>query len=107
MATITQPHAPGLPVSSGVVFQDMTWDDYEAMLHIVGERLIRVLYDRGTMEVLMPSFGHKDDAHLLGRMIDTLTDELGIPVKVGRTTPPTSVTVGPPDPERTRRCPIT
>jgi hypothetical protein len=37
------------------------------MLHIVGERPIRVIYDRGTMEVFMPSFGHDEDAHLLGR----------------------------------------
>jgi Uma2 family endonuclease len=84
MATISPLSAP--TPTPGVVFEDVTWDDYEAMLRIVRERPIRVIYDRGRMEVFMPSFGHEDDAHLLGRMVDTLTDELNIPVKAGRTT---------------------
>jgi Uma2 family endonuclease len=82
MATISTPRPP----TPGVVFHGVTWDDYEAMLRIVGERPIRVTYDRGRMEVFMPSFGHEDDAHLLGRMVETLTDELDIPVKAGGTT---------------------
>jgi Uma2 family endonuclease len=88
MATITPPRAPVSfdPASSGVVFRDVGWSDYGAMLRIVGERPIRVIYDRGTMEVFMPSFGHEEDAHLLGRVVETLTDELDIPVKAGRTT---------------------
>jgi Uma2 family endonuclease len=70
----------------GVVLHDVTWNDYEDMLRIVGERPIRVTFDRGSMEIFMPSFGHEDDAHLLGRMVESLTDELDIPVKAGRTT---------------------
>jgi Uma2 family endonuclease len=81
MATASQ-----IPLTSGVVFRDVTWDDYEAQLRIVGERPIRVTYDQGTMEVFMPSFGHEDDAYRLGWMVDTLTEELDIAVKAGRTT---------------------
>ena len=88
MATITRPSAPTLPEPTppGVVFRGVTWGDYEAMLRIVGDRPIRVIYDRGTMEVFMASFGHEDDAHLLGRVVETLTDVLDVPVKSGRTT---------------------
>ena len=88
MATVTQPQpaAKLIPSSSGVVFGGVSWADYEAMLKIVGDRPIRVTYDRGTMEVSMPSFGHEDDAHLLGRIVDTLADQGDIPVKSGRTT---------------------
>ena len=86
MATVTHPTMPGPAITPGVVFQGVTWDDYEAMLRIVGERPIRVTYDRGRMEVFMPSFGHEDDAHLLGLMVESLTDELHIPVKAGRST---------------------
>jgi Uma2 family endonuclease len=78
--------ASPLKPSSGVVFHDVTWADYEAQLRIVGDRPIRVTYEQGTMEVFMPSFGHEDDAYRLGRMVDTLTEELDIPVKAGRTT---------------------
>jgi Uma2 family endonuclease len=56
------------------------------MLRIVGDRPIRVTYDQGTMEVFMPSFGHNGDAFLLGRMVDLLTEELGISAMGGDTT---------------------
>jgi Uma2 family endonuclease len=81
MATATP-----IPSSSGVVFHDVTWAEYEAQLQIVGERPIRVTYDQGTMEVFKPSLGHEDDAYLLGRIVDTLTEELNMAVKAGRTT---------------------
>src|SRR5262245_7087525 len=74
------------PASPGVVFHDVTWEDYEAMLRIVGERAIRVTFDQGIMEVFMPSFGHERDAYLLGRMVDVLTEELEIAVEGGDTT---------------------
>jgi Uma2 family endonuclease len=86
MTTATAGSRRRTTVSTGVVFHDVTWDDYEAMLRIVGERRIRVTYDQGTMEVFMPSFGHDSDAYLLGRMVDTLTEELEIPVEGGGTT---------------------
>jgi Uma2 family endonuclease len=88
MATVST-SAPGmledLP-APGVVFYGVTWNDYEAMLRIVGERPIRVTYNLGTMELFMPSFGHENDSYLLGRMVDTLTEELEIPVEGGGAT---------------------
>jgi len=70
----------------GVVFYGVTWNDYQAMLRIVGERPIRVTYNQGTMELFMLSLGHENDAYLLGRMVDTLTEELEMPVVGGDTT---------------------
>jgi len=86
MATVTmrEPEVPTSP--SGVVFDDVTWEEYETMIGLVGERPIRVTYDQGTMEVYMPSLGHERDTYLLGRMVDTLTEELGITVEGGGTT---------------------
>jgi hypothetical protein len=79
-------HEPETPTNSScVVFDDVTWDDYEAMIRIVGERPIRVTYDQGTIKVYMPSLGHERDTYLLGRMVDTLTEELGITVEGGGT----------------------
>jgi Uma2 family endonuclease len=86
MATAAAGSRRRRPTSPGVVFHDVTWDDYEAMLRIVGDRPLRVTYDQGTMEVFMPSFGHNSDAYLLGRMVDMLTEELGISVMGGDTT---------------------
>ncbi len=86
MATAAAGTRRRTPAATGVVFHDVTWGDYEAMLRIVGERPIRVTYDQGTMEVFMPSFGHNSDAYLLGRMVDIIGEELGISVMGGDTT---------------------
>lgn len=74
MAAVTRSSSPGPQLNAGVVFHGATCDDYETMLRLVGDRPIRVTYDQGTMEIFIPSFGHEDDAHLLGRMIEILTD---------------------------------
>src|SRR4051794_37560233 len=83
MATLTRPDAPNhsRPISPGVLFEGMSWDDYEAMLRLVGERPIRVTYDRGSMEIMSPLGKHGGVSYLLGRLIDVLTEEWDIPVE--------------------------
>ena len=76
MATITWLAAP-----PSVVIEDVTWADYEAMLKIVGDRPIRINYDRGRMEIMSPLYRHGNGSYLLGRMVDTLTEEMDIPVE--------------------------
>jgi Uma2 family endonuclease len=66
-----------------VVFDGVSWDDYEAMLRIVGDRPIRVTYDRGRMELMSPLWRHGNVSYLLGRMVDVLTEEWGLPVEAG------------------------
>ena len=62
MATV--PHASPIPSppEARLVFADVPWNDYEAMLQIVGERRIRVTYGDGTMEVTMPPQRHEQAA---------------------------------------------
>ncbi len=86
MATATASPRKRTPTPSGIVFHGVTWDDYEAMLRIVGDRPIRVTYDQGEMEIFMPSYGHNSDAYLLGRMVDVLTEELEVSIQGGDTT---------------------
>src|SRR4051812_5490145 len=83
MATITRSHVPtpSDPAPPGVVFRGVSWGDYEAMLRIVGDRPIRVTYDRGRMEVASPLWKHGHISYLLGRIIDVLTEERGVPVE--------------------------
>jgi Uma2 family endonuclease len=86
MATATASPRKRTPTSAGFVFHDVSWDDYEAMLRIVGERPIRVIYDRGDMEIFMPTFRHDNDAFLLGYLACLLAEELGMDFEGGRTT---------------------
>ena len=87
MATATQsPIDPG-QWEGRLVLHDVGWNDYEAMLDIVGERHIRVTYDRGTMEVAMPSQRHERAAQLIGLFVPRLAEELEIPYEpLGMTT---------------------
>ena len=78
MATVTEPQA-----RSSLLFEDVTWDDYEAMLKIVGGNPIRVTYDDGRMEIMSPQWRHGGFSYLLGRLIDVLTEEWDIPVEAG------------------------
>jgi Uma2 family endonuclease len=73
MATVTRSRP--LP---GVVFEDITWDDYEDQLRIVGNRRIRVNYDSGRMELMSPLWQHGNGASLLGLMVHELVMELDI-----------------------------
>jgi Uma2 family endonuclease len=67
------------PPSPSVVIHDVPWADYEAMLRIVGERPIRINYDRGRMEIMSPLIRHGNSAYLLGQMVDILAEELDSP----------------------------
>ena len=67
------------PPVPGVVLHGVTWDDYEAMLRIVGNRPIRINYDRGRMEIVSPLWRHGNGSFLLGNMVNVLVEELGIP----------------------------
>jgi len=79
---------PPLPTAAGrLLLRDVAWTDYEAMLRIVGERRIRVTYDAGTMEVVMPSQRQEQAAQLLGLFVPRLAEELDIPYEpLGMTT---------------------
>jgi Uma2 family endonuclease len=87
MATITQIRPPQEPGEPQLILHNVGWDDYEAMLRIVGDRRIRVTYDGGDMEVSMPSQRHEQAAQLLGLFIPRLAEELEIPYEpLGMTT---------------------
>jgi Uma2 family endonuclease len=76
MATLTERGAER--DASSFVFDGVSWDDYEAMLRIVGDRPIRVTYDRGRMEIMSPLWTHGNPSFLIGAMVAVLVEELGI-----------------------------
>jgi Uma2 family endonuclease len=87
MATTTEAPAESGRFEGRLLLHDVGWNDYEAMLEIVGERHIRVTYERGTMEVTMPSQRHEQAAQLFGLFVPRLAEELEIPYEpLGMTT---------------------
>lgn len=69
------------------VLYDVPWSTYESILAGNGDRPIRLTYDRGVLEMMSPLQEHERAKKLLGRMIETLTVELRIPIRsAGSTT---------------------
>jgi Uma2 family endonuclease len=87
-ATITPGSEPAIDrCQNGFVFDNVAWADYEAMLRIVGDRPIRLTYDRGVLTIMSPLRKHNGEKKLLGSMIETLVLELKIPYEMlGSTT---------------------
>jgi Uma2 family endonuclease len=70
-----------------IVLHDIDWRTYSRLLRLFAERpSIRMAYDRGDLELMSPLFDHESIADLLGRFVVVLTEELGLPVKAGRST---------------------
>ena len=69
------------------VLENIEWDDYEAILAALGDQPgIRVTYDGESLEFRRPSLRHEFTKCRAGRLIDTLTLELDIPILGGGST---------------------
>src|SRR5262249_1484952 len=74
-----------LPARNSMVLENIDWRTYSRLLRIFAERPgIRLTYDRGALEIMSSLPSHEGSAYLLGRFVDTLTEELNLPVKAGR-----------------------
>lgn len=70
-----------------VVLQGVSWQTYQALLVELGDhRSSRLAYEDGVLEITMPSDRHETNTKLLERMIETLTEELDLPIKGFRST---------------------
>ncbi len=72
---------------SRFVVRNLGWDGYQSLLDLLGERPVRVAYDRGDVELMSPSIRHERYRSLLGYMVEAITDELDLPrIAAGATT---------------------
>jgi len=79
--SVAIPHVEGR-----VVLTNISWETFEALLAESDRRGTRFTYDRGVLEIMSPSREHERVKRSLGRMIETLTLELGIPISSGGST---------------------
>jgi len=86
MNLIQQPRSGPVPGEQRLLLHAVDWRTYEKFLDAVGERPLRLTYDRGRLEMMSPLLEHDDDGRFLGRMVGVLTEELSLPLKAGGTT---------------------
>jgi len=76
------------PPEQRVVFHNIRWQGYETILEVLGDdRSARLTYDKGTLEITMPSEKHEAATIMIEQFIRNLVFELGMKVKtMGSTT---------------------
>jgi len=71
-----------------VLLQDISWKTYQALVYDLAERPSqRLTYDQGRLEIMTPRPEHEANKRLLGRIVESTTEELGIEIySLGSTT---------------------
>ena len=64
----------------------VSWATYEALVADLDHGGTRLTYDQGRLELMSPSRQHEKLKRAIGRMIETMTLELGIPIDSGSAT---------------------
>ena len=64
-----------------IVLSNISWATYEALVADNDSPGKRLVYDRGTLEIMSPSQGHERNHRLLGRLVETYTMERNIPIR--------------------------
>ena len=73
--------------SRNMVLENIDWRTYSRLTRVFADRPgVRLTFDRGRLEIRSPLPAHETAAYLLGRFIDTITEQLSLPVKAGRST---------------------
>ncbi|TAF58661.1 MAG: Uma2 family endonuclease [Oscillatoriales cyanobacterium] len=83
------PIAPPLLIGEKrVVLRNITWQGYQQLLQILGDkRAATLIFDRGTLEITMPLEEHEFSARLIELLIRIFAVELGLKIKtMGSTT---------------------
>jgi Uma2 family endonuclease len=82
VTTHTPPQEVSVGITQRVTLYGISWQTYMRVLAELGdERSSRLAYAQGVLEITMPSYRHEAYKKLLERMIETVTEELNLPVK--------------------------
>jgi Uma2 family endonuclease len=64
-----------LPEGGTLVFQNVSWEDYERLVEDLAERHFRVTYDRGKLEIKSPLSEHERMARIIERALHIYCEE--------------------------------
>jgi Uma2 family endonuclease len=78
---------PLVPPTELIHLTGISWRTYETLLQELSDRRLRLTYNRGTLEIMAPSPEHELGKEVLGRFVETLAEELEVPIyPLGSTT---------------------
>ncbi|MCC3423352.1 MAG: Uma2 family endonuclease [Microcoleus sp. PH2017_01_SCD_O_A] len=75
------------PPEQIVELSNISWQTYETLLAEIGDRPIRLRYNRGNLKIMVPSPEHEIYKRVIGRFVETLAEELNVKIEpLGSTT---------------------
>jgi len=63
-----------------IVLRGLSWDDFQTLLAIRGERRYRMAYLDGAVEIMGASRGHEGKKSMIGRLLEAYSLERDIPI---------------------------
>ncbi|MGK7925149.1 MAG: Uma2 family endonuclease [Spirulina sp.] len=70
------------PTPSRILLDNISWQTYETLLEALqDQRGLRLTYDRGRLEIMAPLDPHEGYKKLVGRCIETVTEELNLNIR--------------------------
>ena len=64
-----------LPTEQRFRLSDVSWEAYDTFTDLLGERHVRITFDRGELELMTVSPEHEHYKSLLARLVEALTEE--------------------------------
>jgi Uma2 family endonuclease len=75
------------PPEEMIHLSGISWNTYETLLAELSDRRFRLTYNRGNLEIMSPSPEHERFKKVSGRFVETMAEELNIPIEpLGSTT---------------------
>lgn len=68
------------------LLQNVSWDFYEHLMRELGDRHVRVTYDRGDLEFMAPTYRHENYGRTLGRIVTAVAEVMHIAIENGGST---------------------
>ena len=73
---------PSPPTRSQILLDNISWKTYETLLDELQHRSnLRLTYDKGKLEIMSPFDPHEGYKKLVGRCVETITEELNINIR--------------------------
>lgn len=87
MSTVTIPERAMPPAGGSIVWHDVSWEFYEDFLKEFHDRRCPHSYVNGELRITSPSPRHENPKRRIGRLVETLTEELDLwCISLGSTT---------------------
>ena len=80
-STASHAPAPSVPEHQHLVLNDISWEFYERLLEEIGDRLVRVTFDEGSIEIMSPLPKHEKWIFRIGRLVELLAADVGMTIE--------------------------